>query len=210
MNANINFGLLPYVIDWSIGGLSQYTEVVTDNNSSYSFDLNGINGATTILVNLIDANGCTTSETINIEIYDDVDFTLTTSPTCENTAAEFVATGNATQYIWPDALFSVTSPVEAVGGNDTQSAVMGDGIAVDVIGEIIYAGTVDGVLVCSSTMTANAVVNPNPVLAISPSAGTTFCSNELPEITVTGADYYDFNPPPATEVNGVATLPSWA
>ena len=76
--------------------LSQYTEVVTDNNSSYSFDLNGINGATTILVNLIDANGCTTSETINIEIYDDVDFTLTTSPTCENTAAEFVATGNAT------------------------------------------------------------------------------------------------------------------
>ncbi|MAO45735.1 MAG: hypothetical protein CL823_01145 [Crocinitomicaceae bacterium] len=207
VNANINFGLQPYVIDWSIDGLSQYTETVIANNSSYSFDLNGINGATTILVNLVDANGCTTSETINIEIYDDVDFTLTTTPTCENTAAEFVATGNATQYVWPDALFSVTSPVEAVGGNDTQSAVMGDGIAVDVIGEIIYTGTVDGVLVCSSTMTANAVVNPNPVLAISPSAGTTFCSNELPEITVTGADYYDFNPPPATEVNGVATYP---
>ena len=36
VNANINFGLQPYVIDWSIDGLSQYTETVIANNSSYS------------------------------------------------------------------------------------------------------------------------------------------------------------------------------
>ena len=207
VQANIDFGLAPYVVDWSIDGLSQHTETVTGNSSSYSFDLNGISGATNILVNLVDANGCSTSELIPIEVYEDVDFTVTTSATCEGAPAEFIVTGNASQYSWPSGIFSVSNPVITSDGTDTQSAVMGNGIAVDVLGEIVYTGTLDGDLTCSSIETANAIVEVTPVLSISPAPGTTFCGNEIPEITVTGADTYVWSPSPATQNGGIATFP---
>ena len=84
---------------------------------------------------------------------------------------------------------------------------MGNGIAVDVLGEIVYTGTLDGDLTCSSIETANAIVEVTPVLSISPAPGTTFCGNEIPEITVTGADTYVWSPSPATQNGGIATFP---
>jgi gliding motility-associated-like protein len=209
VTADINFGLPPYLLDWSIDGLTQNIETVTGNSSQFNFDLTGIAGNTTnILVSLIDLNGCEAFVNIPIEVYDDVVFSLTTVPTCENSPAEFTATGNATQYWWPTPPFSVVNPVLAVGGNDTESAVMTDGNSVVVNGEIVYTGTSDGDLTCTTTEVIDAIVQPNPVLNNSPINGTMFCANDTPEFTVSGADSYTFSPAPLSSVGGTATYPT--
>ena len=86
IQANINFGLAPYVVDWSIGGLSQLTETVTGTSTQFSFDLSGLSSPDNyILVSLIDSNGCTSFETIYIEVYPDVEFNLATIAVCDGT-----------------------------------------------------------------------------------------------------------------------------
>ena len=206
VQADINLGSGPYIINWSIDGVTQHTEIITESTSSYSYDLTGITGSTNILVTLSDSNGCETIESIPIEVYDAVDITVTADPACENESSVFTASGNATQYVWPTSIFSVTNPVIATGGSDNQSAIVGDGIAVDVIGEIIYTGTIDGTLTCSNTGTANAVVTPNPVMGISHGNGAIFCADENPVITALGADTYVWSPAPISQNGGEATF----
>ena len=71
------------VLDWSLGGFSQDTETVNGTSSNFIYDLTNFNAyGTEILVSLIDANGCTTDAAIPVELYDEVEFTLTTSPNC--------------------------------------------------------------------------------------------------------------------------------
>jgi gliding motility-associated-like protein len=209
VQANINFGLPPYVIDWSIDGLSQLTETVTGISSQFNFDLSGITGTTTILVSLIDANGCEASETIDLEIYDDVVFTLTSEPACQGSEVEFTATGNAEFYTWPFPQFNIpVNPAPAVGGVSVESSMMQNGANIVVVGEITYTGTSDGDLTCSSTESEIGVVNPNPVLSNTPINGTMFCANDNPVFTVTGADSYTWSPAPLSSVGGTATYPT--
>ena len=208
VNATIENGLGPYLAEWYINGILQYSEAVNGNSSSYTYDLDSFDGAANISVTISDSNGCSTSEGINIEVYPDVVIDVTTTATCSDDVAVFTASGNATQYVWPTTIFNVNNPVLAVGGMDTQSAMMANTTSVDVLGQAVYTGTLDGVLVCSSQASANAIVFPSPVLSVSPPSGTSFCEDDEPEITVTGANIYSWDPSPISDVNGVATFQS--
>lgn len=208
VQAQISLGLGPYILDWSIDGITQHTEVVNGTEATYSFDLTSVSGPANIIVTVIDANGCESLESIPIEVYDAVDITVTADPACENELSTFTASGNATQYVWPTSIFTVTNPVIAVGGSDSQSEIVGDGIAVDVIGEIVNIGTLDGDLTCSTIGTANTVVTQNPTLALSQNNGATFCADENPVLNASGADTYVWTPTPISQNGGEATFAS--
>ena len=211
VQANINFGLAPYVVDWSLDGFSQLTETVTSTSSQFSFDLSGITTTSTyILVSLIDSNGCTSSETIPIEVYPDVDFSMSTSDVCEGTVAEFTATGNATSYEWDNTIFTLpVNPVPTSDGTDTQSEVVANGTTISVIGSILYPNTLDGTdLTCSTTQAINSTVFNNPSVILDPANNYTYCANENPQIFVDGADSYSFSPAASSQSGTNITFPA--
>ncbi len=208
VNATIENGLNPFLLEWYINGSLQYSEAVNENFSSYSYDIDQIDGPASISLTISDSNGCSTNKELNVEVYPDVEIDVVTTASCSDNDAVFTANGNATQYVWPTTLFNVNNPVLAVGGMDTQSAIMANATTVDVLGQTVYTGTLDGVLVCSSQASINAVVFPSPELIVSPSIGTTFCEDEEPELTATGANIYNWNPTPISQENGIATFQS--
>jgi len=211
VQANINFGLAPYFVDWSLDGLSQLTETVTGTSSQFSFDLSGITTTSTyILVSLIDSNGCTSSETISIEVYPDVEFSMSTSDVCEGTESEFIATGNATSYEWDSTIFTLPiNPVPTSDGTDTQSEIVANGTTISVIGSILYPNTLDGSdLTCSSTQSIDAAVYANPNVILHPANNYTYCANENPQIFVGGADSYSFSPAAESQSGTNITFPS--
>lgn len=211
VDATIANGQQPYVLDWSLGGFSQDTETVNGTSSNFIYDLTNFNaGGTEILVSLIDANGCTTDAAIPVELYDEVEFTLTTSPNCSAAPSVFEINGNADTYDWPASFNPSVNPVPSVGGDDTQSAMLANNTSVSVTGEIVYTGTVDGNLTCSATETTSSVVYDNPTLVLDPTTPTAFCANETPVVVVTGADTYSWNPAPVSQFGGMATFPQFS
>jgi len=211
IQANINFGLAPYVVDWSIGGLSQLTETVTGTSTQFSFDLSGLSSPDNyILVSLIDSNGCTSFETIYIEVYPDVEFNLATIAVCDGTEAEFTATGNATFYEWDESIFTLpTNPVPTSDGIDIQSATIVNGTPISVVGYIFYPDAFNGgFFACTSTQTVDAIVFTNPNVTLHPANNYTYCANENPQIFVGGADDYSFSPAAESQSGPNITFPS--
>jgi gliding motility-associated-like protein len=199
----LNFGTPPYTIDWSLDGVLLNTETVSGPFSEFPFDLTGLASTSVVNIDVSDNSGCVTQDDITIDVYEGVAFSLTSTPTCEGDAVEFIANGNATNYVWPTPLFS--------GGNsNTNSAVMANGTNIDVTGTIIYTGTSIGDLVCSTTESTIAVVHPNPVLDIDPIVGSSFCADQNPIITASGADSYTWSPAPISQNSGTATYPPFS
>lgn len=211
VNATIANGQQPYALDWSLGGLSQLSETVNGTSSSHGYDLTNFgSGSVEVLVSLIDANGCSTDASIPIELYDEVNFTLSTSPNCSAAPSVFEITGNADTYDWPASFNLPVNPVTSVGGNDTQSAMLPNNTSVSVTGEITHTGTADGDLVCSANQTATTIVYDNPQLALDPGSPTSFCADETPVVIVTGADAYSWNPAPISQFGGMGTFPPFS
>jgi gliding motility-associated-like protein len=198
----LNFGSPPYTIEWSQDGMLLNTETVSGPFSDFPFDLTGLGSTSTISIDVTDGSGCVTQDAISIELYEGVEFSLTSSPACEGDAVEFVANGNAMNYEWPSPLFT--------GGNtNTNSAIVANGTNVEVTGTITYPSTTIGELICSGTASNTAVVQQNPVLSINPLTGAFFCADLSPIVTASGADSYSWSPAPLSQNNGTATYPTF-
>ena len=198
----LNFGTPPYTIAWSQDGVLLNTETVSGPFSDLPFDLNGVGASSTIEIDVTDGSGCVTQDAISLEVYEGVEFSLTSSPACEGDAVEFMANGNAMNYVWPTPLF-------ANGSLNPNSAIVANGTIVDVTGTITYPGTSIGELICTSTASNSAVVQQNPVLSIDPISGTFFCADLNPVVTASGADSYAWSPAPLSQNNGTATYPTF-
>ena len=94
----LNFGTPPYTIAWSQDGELLNTETVSGPFSDLPFDLNGVGATSTIEIDVTDGSGCVTQDAISLEVYEGVEFSLTSSPACEGDAVEFMANGNAMNY----------------------------------------------------------------------------------------------------------------
>ena len=203
IEVNLNSGNSPYTIEWDLDGSSLNTETVPGPNSEVTFPLTDLSLTSTISVDVIDNMGCVTQEDMVIEVYEGVDFSLTSAPACEGDSVLFTASGNATNYEWPTPLFNGDTTA-------TNSAVMPNGDIVDLIGTITYNTTAMGDLICYGSGSATAVVELNPVVLIDPTTGSSFCEDQEPVVIASGADSYVWLPVPDSEVGDTATYPTFS
>ena len=121
---------------------------------------------------------CTASTVVSITVNPVP--TLTVSPTqtvCAGSSAQLVVSG-ATSYTWNPATYL--------------SAVSGASVTSTPAASIVY--TVTGAsATCSSTITTSLVVNPVPVIAVSPSSPS-LCAGGLTNMNASGAGSYTWSP----------------
>ncbi|PCJ81087.1 MAG: hypothetical protein COA49_07230 [Bacteroidetes bacterium] len=204
IETSLNFGTPPYTIDWSLNGVNISTSSTSGPFDTLPVDLTSLASSTpTVGITVTDNNGCTAQDSFNLEVYEGVFFTLSATPACENEPVNFTATGNATNYDWPIPPFTV-------GGTNTHSAIMADGINVDVVGSINYTGTSIGNLVCSTLESTTSEVHLNPILNLASVNGNAFCEDIAPSLTASGADLYSWIPTPESQNGGSATYPSFS
>jgi hypothetical protein len=147
---------------------------------------------TTYTVTATGTNGCTSTATkvVNVNALPAVAIAPTPAAVCIGSSRTLTASG-ATSYVW------TASPT-----------LTGTGATVTVNPTVNTTYTVTGTDAngCVNTATKNVVVNPLPILTISPTTTSVVCSNSPITLTASGASTYSWSPAATLNTSTGATV----